>query len=280
MFDVTITVDRYNDTKPRVFKCKVVNHKTLTPNLLTTMIGSSATFLGDLPPQYNIRYQVTVNPQDSTPIVFNNLSGSSGAAELSNEISNVVRLLMNNPFKIVPMKSIDVKMEIASKDITAHLWSVEVSNTKVKAGDIIDVSAVLETVLEPKRNFDFQVKVPQYLPNGNYTLAVCGTTEYMRFLNQAAPYRFMTQNFEGLNAAIKELLGQPRDKLYCLFILPPSGIVLEKAQLSDLPQTKAAVLLDSRRTLTAQPYQNWTESSLRTGLLTSDRKNIQITVEN
>jgi len=101
MFDVTVTVDRYNDSRTRVFKCKVINHKILTPNLLSTIIGGTATFLGELPPQYNVRYQVTINPQDNTPIKFNNISGSSGVAELSSEISNVVRLLMNNPFKTV-----------------------------------------------------------------------------------------------------------------------------------------------------------------------------------
>jgi hypothetical protein len=280
MFDMTITVNRYNDTQTRVFKCKVINHKTLTPTLISTIIGGTATFLGDLPPQHNVKYQVTLSPEDSKLIVFENTSGTNGVAELSSDVSNAIRLFMNNPFKSVMMKSIDIKIEIAPKDISSRIWSVEVSNTKVKAGDSIDVSVVLESVRESKRNYNFQIIVPQNLPNGNYVLAVCGTAEYVRFLNQAAPYRFVVQNFNDLDLALKELLSIERDRLHCFMILPPAGIVLEKSELSDLPPTKASVLFDSRRTLVSQPYQNWIDSSLKTGLLTSDRKNIQITVEN
>ena len=62
-------------------------------------------------------------------------------------------------------------------------------------------------------------------------------------------------------------------------VLPASGIVVEKAELDDLPATKAVILYDAKRSLSAQPHPNWIESSLKAGLVTADRKNIQITVE-
>jgi len=237
-------------------------------------------FLGDLPSQYNVSYQAVITPINSEPLHINNISGSTGLPDLSNEVANCVRLLMNNPFKTVQMKSIDVQVTIAPKDISAHIWSVEVSDTKVRAGQTIDVAVIIELVREPKKSYNFQVKIPQNLPPGNFTLAVCGAAEYNRFLNQAAPQRFVAQNFDGLNQALKELLSHARDKLYCMLLLPSTGIVLETAELADLPATKAVVLYDSRRALAAIPYQNWIESSVKTGLLTVDRKNIQITVEN
>jgi hypothetical protein len=279
MFDMTIEVNRYNDTQPRKFKCRVANHKTLTPAMINVIISSAAAFLGDLPPENNIQYQATVIAEQTETLKFDNISGGSSLSDLTSDISGAVRLLMNNPFKTVKIKSIDVSIKILPKDISAHIWSVQVSSTKVKQGDTVDVDVVLETVRAPKKNYSFKVKIPQQLPLGKYDLVVCGTSEYTRFLSQAASYRFVAQSFDSLIDALKDILSVKRDRLYCLLVLPPTGIVVEKAELADLPATKAAVLYDAKRSLTAQPHQNWIESSLQTGLLTLDRKNIIITVE-
>jgi hypothetical protein len=289
MFDMTVEVNRYNDTQPRKFRCRVVNHKILTPRLISLLIIGAATFLGDLPPEYNIEYsasiayggagQATIVAEEAEPIKFENISSETAISDLTSDVSGAVGLLMNNPFKTVEIKSIDVRIKIAPKDISAHIWSVQVSDTKVKAGATVDVDVVLETVREPKKSYNFKVKLPENLPAGRYELAVCGTAEYTRFLNQAAPYRFIAQSFESLVEAMKELLIVKRYQLYCLLILPASGIVVEKAELSDLPATKAVILYDAKRSLSTQPHQNWRESSIKTGLLTIDRRNIQITVE-
>jgi hypothetical protein len=279
MFDMTIQVDRYNDTQLRKFSCRIVNNKMLTPALISAVIDGAALYLGDLPAEHKIEYKATITPQQTEQLTFENISSGTAVRDLTGEVAGAVRLLMNNPFKTVGIKSIDISIKIVPKDNSAHIWSVQVSNTKVKPGDMVDVDVVLESVRTPKKNFSFKVKIPEQLPAGRYDLIVCGTAEYIKFFNQAAPYRFIAQSFDSLLEAMQELLTVKRDNLYCLLVLPPSGIVLEKAELSDLPATKAVVLYDAKRSLTVQPRQNWIESSLKTGLLTIDRKNVQITVE-
>jgi hypothetical protein len=280
MFDMTIQVDRYNDTQLRKYSCRIVNNKMLTPLLIRAVIDGAALYLGDLPPEHKIEYRATITPQQAGQFTFENTSSGTAVEDLTGEVAGAVGLLMNNPFKSVGIKSIDISIKIVPKDSSAHIWSVQVSNTKVKPGDTVDVDVVLESVRAPKKSYNFKVKLPENLSAGRYDLVVCGTAEYIRFFNQAAPYRFIAQSFDSLVEVMGELLTTKRDNLYCLLILPPSGIVLERAELSDLPATKAIILYDAKRSLTGQPRQNWIESSLKTGLLTIDRKNIQITVEN
>jgi len=67
--------------------------------------------------------------------------------------------------------------------------------------------------------------------------------------------------------------------LYCILLLPAGGVTLENAELPDLPATKALVLQDAKRALTARPYQHWVERSLRTDAVIIDKKVMQITVE-
>jgi len=78
---------------------------------------------------------------------------------------------------------------------------------------------------------------------------------------------------------MNNILTISRDKLYCLLLLPPGGVAVEKAELPDLPATKALVLQDAKRVLRTQPYPRWLESSLETGTVVTDKKVTHITVE-
>ena len=70
-----------------------------------------------------------------------------------------------------------------------------------------------------------------------------------------------------------------RDNLYCILVLPSSGVVVAKAQLPDLPPTKALVLGDAKRTLKPKPYSHWLEKSFQTDTIIIDKQTMHITVE-
>ena len=84
---------------------------------------------------------------------------------------------------------------------------------------------------------------------------------------------------DSLIEAINNILAIKRNKLYCMLVLPPGGIAVEKAELPDLPATKALVLQDAKRAVRIQPYQHWLEDSLEVGTVIIDKKVMRITVE-
>jgi hypothetical protein len=67
--------------------------------------------------------------------------------------------------------------------------------------------------------------------------------------------------------------------LYCVLLLPPAGLAVEKAELPDLPATKALILADPKRTLKTQPYPQWVQKDIDTDTVNIDSKTLQITVE-
>ena len=101
----------------------------------------------------------------------------------------------------------------------------------------------------------------------------------MHFLMKTATYIFVPQSLTTLVEAMNSLLAIKRDKLYCLLVLRPGGITVEKAELPDLPATKMLVLQDAGRTLRIQPYSHWLEKSFRTGTVVIDEKLMRVTVE-
>jgi hypothetical protein len=186
---------------------------------------------------------------------------------------------MNNPYKEVNINSIDYDVRIVPKNIISHIWSVELSDSEVKAGDEIELGVVVESVLAGKKKYQFRLKIPKDLAAGKYELTVCGAQDYERFLKKVVPYRFIPQSLPGLIEAINNSLRIDRARLYCILALPPGGVTVEEAELPDLPATKALVLQNVKRALKAQPYQHWLENSLETGTIVIDKKVLNITVE-
>lgn len=279
MFPLTITVDHYNDAKKRVYNCRVADNRLLTPRVLILAVAGATLYLGVLPPDHMIEYQVTIGVEDAEPVTFENVSTSVGLEEMLTESISSVAILLNNPYKEVDIESIDFDIRLKPKNISSRIWSVDLSDSKVKAGQQLDVTVVVETFLAEKKKYQFSLKIPDELAPGMYDLIVCGGYDYRDFIKKAAPYRFVPQNLATLIEAMNDLLTISRDKLYCLLVLPPGGIAVEGAELPDLPATRVLVLQDAKRALRTQPYLRWRESSLTTDTVIVDKKIMHVTVQ-
>jgi len=276
---LTMRIDRYNDIEKRVYNCRVANNRLLTPMLLQSAVAGAAFQLGDFPPDHMVEYNVAIGLEDAESINFENVSTDRGLIELIIESIGSVALLMNNPYQEVGIKSIDYDIRIVPRSIVSHIWSLDLSDSKVKAGENIEIGVIVESVLAGKKKYQCTLEIPEDLVPGRYDLTVCGSLDYERFLLKAVPYKFIAQSVPGLIEALNYSLGVGRDKLYFLLSLPPGGVALERAELPDLPGTKALVLQNAKRALKIQPYQHWIEQSLETGTVVIDKKVMKITVE-
>jgi hypothetical protein len=278
-FPLTIKVERYNDSEKRLYNCRVANNRMFTPSLVRTAAAGAALYLGDLPPDHMIKYKVAIGVEGAESVTFENVSTAMELTEMLTESAGSVALLMNNPYKEVDIKSIDYDVRIVPKNIISHIWSADLSDSEVKAGEEIEVGVVVESVLAGKKKYQFRLKIPKDLSPGKYELSVCGAQDYEQFLRKVVPYRFIAQSLPGLIEAINNSLRIDRARLYCVLALPPGGITVEAAELPDLPATKALVLQNVKRVMRTQPYQHWLENSLETGTIVIDKKVLYITVE-
>jgi len=279
MIPLTIRVDRYNDTQKRVYNCQLANNRRLTPTVLRLAVAGAALYLGDFPLDHTIEYKVNIGLGGAKSISFENVSTGLGLGEVIMESMGSIVLLMNNPFKKVDIESIDFNIRILPRNIASHIWSVDLSDSQVKAGDDVEIGVVVESVRAEKKEYHCSLKIPEDLAAGKYELTVCGWEDYISFLLKAMPYKFIAQSMPGLVEALNYALRFDRDKMYCLLVLPPQGVAVEQAELPYLPATKALVLQDEKRALTIQPYQHWIERSLKTGTVILDKKVMSITVE-
>jgi hypothetical protein len=279
MIPLTVKVDRYNDPQTRVYNCRFVSNRLLSPWVLRRTLPGALLTLGSLPPDHMIKYEVTIGIEDAEPIAFKNVSTALDISDVLTETAASVALLMGNPYKSVNIESIDMNVSIEPKRIVSRIWSLDLADAKLKAGEQIKFDVVVESFLAGKKKYQSSIQIPDDLAPGKYNLMVCGGYDYLRFLIKATPHKFVAKNLSSLLEAMNNILAVKRDRLYCVLALPAGGITLERAELPDLPGTKTLVLLDPKRTLKTQPYQHWVEKSFHTGTITLDKKIMRITVE-
>jgi len=278
MIPLKINVNRYND-QSRSYDCRLCVNRLFTPLILRAAVGGATLTRGSLPPEHMVQYTVNIGLEDAEPIRFENVSTDTGIIELMVEAAVPVALLMNNPYKKVDIKSLDFDVRVAPKSIASQIWSIDLSDTKVKPGQKIDASIVIESLRGPKKSYRCSFEIPKDLPPDDYEFIACGRSDYMEFLMKAAPYRFTPHNLKTLIEALRNILTVGRDRLFCLLVLPPGGIAVEKAELPDLPPTKALVLTSPKRALKIQPYAQWIEKTIPTGTVIENSKKTKITIE-
>jgi hypothetical protein len=278
MIPLTIRCERFNALEPCTFNCQVAYSQELTASLVRSAISVAGYRGGPFPPYHTVDYDATVELSDGRSIHFANTSANAELAEAAIEVAGTVALLMNNPFRVAEIQALRFDIRMTPKNIASYLWSVEVTNPKIKAGDTIQADVVVESFLKEKKQYQLELEVPDNLPPGKYSLLFLGSREYENFLHKSMPFRYLATNYQTLVDSLNSILNVNRTKLYCLLVLPPSGIALERAELPNLPGTKALILQSDKRAVAVQPYPRWIEKIVETGTVIADKEMVPITV--
>jgi hypothetical protein len=274
-----ILIDHCNDSQIRTYNCQIAANELVTPAYLEMALSGAALQSSDLPREHMIEYNFKIGIENGEVVSCNNISSDHGLNEAIGECVAVVTLVMDNPFKKLNIESIECEIKIKPQNMTSTIWSVDLSSSKVKAGDTIEVGVILESFLGGKKKYIQKIDIPDNLKPGTYDLSISGSNGYEQFLTKAAPYKFVAQNVPDLIGAIRNALGISRDKLYFVFVLPAGGVTLEKAELPDLPATKTLILQDKKRGLAVRPFQHWIENSIDADSVITNQKIMRITVE-
>ncbi|MBN1974522.1 MAG: hypothetical protein JW787_12860 [Sedimentisphaerales bacterium] len=274
-----IRIDHCSDSQIRTYNCQIASNELITPAYLELALSGAAQQSSDLPLEHMIEYNFNIGIENGEHISCRNISTDAGLNEMLGECTAVVSLLMDNPYKKLDIISIDCEINVKPKNITSNIWSVDMSSSKVKPGDTIEVGVIIESYLGGKKKYNQKIEIPKDLKPGTYDLSISGPKGYEQFLTKAAPHKFVAQNVPDLIEAIHNALEIYRDRLYFILVLPSGGVTLEKAELPDLPASKTIIMQDKKRGLNIRPYQHWIEKSINIGEVVTNQKVMKITVE-
>ncbi|MCI0498675.1 MAG: hypothetical protein L0Y36_03205 [Planctomycetales bacterium] len=274
-----IEVSRFNDPQRRVYNCFLADDRSKTSAILQMALAGACQMQGPLPPEHTIRYTGRIVLEDGRSLDIDNISSGRQLAEAVTEMASAANMLMNNPFERVPIRSIEARMDIEPVSIAASIWSVNVSNTKVRPGQTITASVVLRFFQAPQKTVTLDLQVPDTLAPGKYKVRIVGAAGYQAFAAKAAPQKFRAYDLESLTGSLERLFKYRRDRLYAVMPVPATGVVLRQHELGELPPTKMLLMQDAKRLLPLEPYNAWAESSISLEAVVDGAAEVEITVE-
>jgi hypothetical protein len=277
-----ISVDRRGTSgneQKKIFNCTVASHRVYSPIAIQSSLMGAAMMKGSLTPEHTVKYKARINIDGAEPIILDNISSGLRLAELLNESAGIVAMLMNNQFEETRVTSMEFDIIIEPKNIRAKIWSVEISDTMVKPEQTVDISVVLQTYRAEKILHKFKLDIPSDIEPGKYQVIIAGGYEYQRLLKNLSPHKYMAHNMTTLLSSLRNILDIKRNTLYMAMKLPSEGITIRENELPFLPQTKAMLMQDKKRTMNVLPYNLLLRKSIDIDRIVLDKATVQITVE-
>ncbi|MCE5187230.1 MAG: hypothetical protein LLF76_14000 [Planctomycetaceae bacterium] len=274
-----IGVDYYNDPQDRVYNCFLAQDRTLTPMILQVALTGAGEMQGTLPFEHTVRYSGNISLNGLGPIHIDNVSSGQNLSDVVMDTYSAVGLLMNNPFEEAKIDSIEVKMTVEPRNMAASIWSVNVSNTRVRPGQTIHATVAMKSYRSLEETVSMDFDVPQNLSPGKYVLQILGAQQYQAFVSKMAPQRFRAFDMSTLKSGLSDLFQYRRDRLYAVMAVPSTGIVLRQHELSNLPGTKMLLMQDAKRLEPLEPYRGWAESRLSIDRIVQGAAQVELTVE-
>ena len=276
---MNITVERFNDEKTRTYKCQIVSHRYYTPLLAGVCLSGTATMRGAIPADHTIQYKTNIGIEGYAPIHMENFSSAADLEECLADNIGALSLILNNPYDRPAISSLDFEIKILPKTAVSRIWNFEVSDTTPKPGQTITAQITLESYLASNKTYKTEIKIPENIPPGEYSLIASGAADYRQFSTALAPYRYEPENMSDLIKIINEIANTKRNNLYITLTLPAGGTTLEKSELPQLPMTKTMLLNNEKRSTSAQPAPEWLGQTIPVDTIVLDSKTFTITIE-
>jgi hypothetical protein len=279
LIDLEIKINRFDDPQQRVYRCKIAKDRQLTPVILRSTIIGAALNQGDLPPEHNIRYRCEIQFAGGRQLRFENFSsGESVQAPALNTFA-LAASLMNNPFQSMPPKKVSMEIDIMAGSRIASLLEVRLSKTIIKPGETVTVYAKVKKFRSESSELSVDFHIPSDCPQGRYSLQFFGVDGYQNFLMKNAQQRFIVTDAQSLLNGLGMVLNIPADRVYVCMSTAPSGISIRNAPLANLPQSKTALLADSKRIQPVAPFQNFIETSVAADFMLNGMAAVDVMIE-
>ncbi|MGH9750132.1 MAG: SpoIVB peptidase S55 domain-containing protein [Candidatus Polarisedimenticolia bacterium] len=266
--------------RPARYAFDVVEDPFLGPYVLYAalngILSSQEKDYGDVTLSYQEGSTVRVAGEE--PIALRNLfSGEMARLYASGTVAFITQLLLNNEYRPVRLEGINLVLGYSDERRTARLERAWVSRDRVRAGDTLQVSAVLKPFQGPATVRQISIKVPDELPPGRLLLQVGDGLTLARTENESED--FAPRDLEQLIWLINHL--RSNDTLYAVLTRSDNGIVFQGERLPNLPPSVAQVMVrpQTRGNYLRLLYRGVAEETLDTDTMLDGFKQITIDVE-
>jgi hypothetical protein len=260
MLPVAITVQEGLEGPQRTYNVQIIRQSELLAPLVATVLGNALDAAGALEQEITLNVEAAINAQGLEPIKFNNtysggsVAGSQGAKGLLNQVAVVADGLTRNPFAPARLESIQCRAVVMDRRTSAAITSVQLASDRLEPGDDLVATITLRPYKCDPVKVQVSLEIPDSLPPGSYTAAVCDAGMHLKSLFNEEPSLLVARSVPEIAHVYRMQLAERRQTLYLRVLLPDSGLTVDRVTLPQLPSSMRAAL-ESRRSTPAVPVR-------------------------
>jgi hypothetical protein len=229
----------------RTYSFEVVDHDELTAYFSSMVFGNSVIAQGRAFGSLSIDLSASLKLGSYDDLELRNyFSGDLALTHAMNDVSDMIRLLMNDRFSRIEIEGMNLDVRITEETRTAVIENAKPSSFTVKRGDDIDVTVIMRDFDGGLVNKKCAVHIPKTYTDSIARIALVGSQGMINLESERAANRFIAER----PGHILELMkASPRNNvLYCLLLSLKPGLIVKGYELSTLPSSMLHLMQESQ----------------------------------
>ena len=244
MIPMTVTVEHRRPPRKETFRYQLANHRSMTPMFARSVLADAARAWHDLPEHHTVRYRVSMDYGKLGKYRAENVATGDDVFPAISDLTRPMVTMLSNPYgpRIAPRR-IDAHITIEPGDRSAAMLDFKLEGRIYRPGETVAGAVTIRLFRSDRKRLDVRFKLPDDLPDGNYSLTVCDYARDVSFRQKEMPHRFAPRTTRRLFEAIQYVVRPRADNLYLRLPLPDGGgLALAQRELPDLPSSRAQIL--------------------------------------
>jgi hypothetical protein len=271
---VNIKVHQYQQ-EPKSFSYHVARDPQYTPLLSSILAIQSLNAISGAPTHNTVQLKAKITFENDQTLDIERIIPGGAPMEILVSLLPPIAMMTNNAFEAVPLKKLDVQMDVVPELKTGSIIKASLDQTEIAPGHDIGINFTILPFGQPERKFRTMLTIPQNTPDGDYQLLIVGARTYAALMLGSRPHRTQATNTDQLLQALRMINGGIDDSVYVLLQTKEQGLAIGQNELPLLPSSRAALITNPTSTA-ATPYAQWIEKIVDTGLVI--RSNVQFTL--
>ena len=229
------------------FQFTIVQDELYSALLASVLSANCVLYRGQLPLEHTIRYQAEMSFAGLGPLKFENTTSGVQISDVLLDLQQALLMVLGNPWKEVALEQFRFEATVEAIDRVAIVREVSLEQTHFHPGDTIQVQVQLEARRSGMESVAAELTLPEDTPPGKYKLEVGSHLVYRRGLQRAFPHRFAAFKAGDVVDVLGRVMNVPRQGVYVVLGLSPSGIALQTQALPNLPPSRMLSLSNKAR---------------------------------
>ncbi|MBL4702423.1 MAG: hypothetical protein JKX85_14330 [Phycisphaeraceae bacterium] len=271
---VTVKVHQYQQ-QPHTFSYQVARHPQYTALLSAILPIQSLNAFSGGPEQNTLFLSATMTFVNGKTLTIERIIPGGGAMEIMTAILPPISLMANNAFESVPLKKMDVQLNVVPELLIGSIIKASLDQTEIAPGKEVGINFTVLPFGKPEKTFRTFLKIPDNTPDGDYQLLIVGARTYAAMMLSSRPHRTHATNTDQLLEALRMISSGQDDRTYVLLQTKNKGLAIGQNELPLLPSSRVSLITNPTSTTTT-PYEQWIEQPIDTGLVI--RSNVRFTL--